>query len=349
MELIFHYVCICTIFFFFFYIPTAVCPPSSLPCPYLPFAPTFTLTLFLSRKGQASYGYQPNMAYQVAVRPGTLLILRLDKTTQQEGNGAKSRQKSQRQPPAPTVRSPTSYTTVKYMQRTQVSLMQVPSLSAQSLWTPMSPSQLICGFSWGVFDPSGFYSPSFSSSVGFPKLHLMSIAEYHQESLSSSLGYLASESWPCSQYLEWPPSCSMGLKLGQSLVGHSHNVCTTFTPAHLVGRTNCRLKVLWFGWCPSPYTRSLAWLQDMASSGFVSPIAGSPMAQLLKARFTSQNIPHFLNTHPSMDIWADSTSPTKRQRHRASGQCGMGRACSVSGLLKAGTEELSHVRVLEWS
>lgn len=44
-----------------------------------------------------------------------------------------------------------------------------------------------------------------------------------------------------------------------------------------------------------------------ASSGFVSPIAGSPMAQLLKARFINQNIPHFLN--PLIHQWTVGLIP----------------------------------------
>jgi hypothetical protein len=67
----------------------------------------------------------------------------------------------------------------------------------------------------------------------------------------------------------------MGLKLDQALAGHSHNFCAAFTPAHLVGRTDCRLKVLWLGWCPSPSTGNLAWFQEMASSGSVFPTGGS--------------------------------------------------------------------------
>ena len=66
----------------------------------------------------------------------------------------------------------------------------------------------------------------------------------------------------------------MALKMDQSLVGHSLNFCTTFTPAHLVGRTNCRLEVLWLGWCPSPSTGSLSWLQKMPSSVPYAPWLG---------------------------------------------------------------------------
>jgi hypothetical protein len=42
------------------------------------------------------------------------------------------------------------------------------------------------------------------------------------------------------------------LKLGQSLVGHSLNLCFIFITACLVGRTNFWVKVLWVGWSPPP-------------------------------------------------------------------------------------------------
>ena len=54
----------------------------------------------------------------------------------------------------------------------------------------------------------------------------------------------------------------MGLKVDQSLVGHSFNFCSIFTPAHLVGRTRYKLKVLWLGWCPSS---SIGSLENQAS------------------------------------------------------------------------------------
>jgi hypothetical protein len=39
----------------------------------------------------------------------------------------------------------------------------------------------------------------------------------------------------------------------------------------LVGRTNCRLSVLWLCWYSNPSMRSRAWLQEIASSGSVLP------------------------------------------------------------------------------
>jgi hypothetical protein len=42
-------------------------------------------------------------------------------------------------------------------------------------------------------------------------------------------------------------SHEMGLEVGQSLVGHSLNLCSIFIPVHLVGRTNFGLQILWVG------------------------------------------------------------------------------------------------------
>ena len=68
-------------------------------------------------------------------------------------------------------------------------------------------------------------------------------------------------------HMAWVSSWTIGC--------HSHNFYTTFIPAHLVGRTNCRSKVLWLGWCPNLSIGSLVWLQKIASSGSVSSIARS--------------------------------------------------------------------------
>lgn len=67
-------------------------------------------------------------------------------------------------------------------------------------------------------------------------------------------------------------SHAMGLKFNKSVVGHLGNFCVTFTPTHLAGRINCTLKVLWVGQCPNLCTISLAWLQMIASSGYVYTI-----------------------------------------------------------------------------
>ena len=57
-------------------------------------------------------------------------------------------------------------------------------------------------------------------------------------------------SWSSRKYRTWTHSCSMGLKLNQTLVVHSNKFCATIVPAHLVGRTDCRWRVLCLGWYP---------------------------------------------------------------------------------------------------
>lgn len=39
----------------------------------------------------------------------------------------------------------------------------------------------------------------------------------------------------------------IGLKLAPSLVGNSYNFWAIYTPAYLVGGTNCSFKLLWLG------------------------------------------------------------------------------------------------------
>lgn len=74
----------------------------------------------------------------------------------------------------------------------------------------------------------------------------------------------------------WAYSHGIALRLDQSLVGHVHKFCSTFTSMQCKDRTNCTSKILWLHRCPSPTIGSLACLQKMASSGPVSPVTGSP-------------------------------------------------------------------------
>ena len=45
--------------------------------------------------------------------------------------------------------------------------------------------------------------------------------------------------------MEW------ALGSNQTLIGYSHNFCATIALAYYAGRTDCRSKVLWLGWCLS--------------------------------------------------------------------------------------------------
>lgn len=62
-------------------------------------------------------------------------------------------------------------------------------------------------------------------------------------------------------------SHGMGLKISWSFVGQSLSLCSIFIPAHLVGRTNLLLKVLWVVWCHRPSTGSPNRLQEVIPSG----------------------------------------------------------------------------------
>lgn len=107
------------------YILTAVSLPSSPPSNSLPPStlPRSTPPLFPFRKGQASQGHQPNMAYQVVIRLGTCPHIEAGKATQWGWGGGKeprTRKKSQRQFLFPPLGHPTrrpSYKTLTHMQK----------------------------------------------------------------------------------------------------------------------------------------------------------------------------------------------------------------------------------------
>ena len=69
--------------------PFLVVPPSPPPSSRPP---------FLFRKGEASHGYQPALAYQVAVRPGASSPIVARQGSPVRDKGPKGRQWSQRQP-----------------------------------------------------------------------------------------------------------------------------------------------------------------------------------------------------------------------------------------------------------
>jgi hypothetical protein len=63
----------------------------------------------------------------------------------------------------------------------------------------------------------------------------------------------------------------MGLKLGQSLIGHSVSLCSIFVH-ELIGRTNFGSKVLWVDCCSYASTGRSAWLQEVSTSGSYLPL-----------------------------------------------------------------------------
>lgn len=154
-------------------------------------------------------------------------------------------------------------------------------LLVQSLWVHMCPVSWFFRFICGVLDFSGSFNPSSSSSIRLPKLYLMFVCgSLH---LFPAAGWRSIMLGSCLQVsqniicpgLDFSLSHVMVLKLGHSLIGHSLNLCSIFIPAYLVGSTNFGLKVLWLGWFPYPIIGSLSWLEEVAISGSISPVARS--------------------------------------------------------------------------
>lgn len=75
------------------------------------------------------------------------------------------------------------------------------------------------------------------------------------------LSNTVSGSWPSKTYLA--PFPDSGLNLDQSWIAISA-ISETLLSQHIIGRTDCSLKVLCLSWCPNPHTRSLAWLHKIS-------------------------------------------------------------------------------------
>jgi hypothetical protein len=93
--------------------------------PRFPLLPLLTVSvpssptdpLLLCRKGQASQGYQPNTASQLAIRLGSSSHTKAGHGKPRRGKGSKRQAKQSEIAPAPTVRCPTripSYTPITY-------------------------------------------------------------------------------------------------------------------------------------------------------------------------------------------------------------------------------------------
>lgn len=67
----------------------------------------------------------------------------------------------------------------------------------------------------------------------------------------------------------WTFSHGMSLKKDQSLVGHSLNFCSIFTPAHWVGRTNCSLKFCSYVGVPVSSRRRMVPVPDLPLLGVI--------------------------------------------------------------------------------
>jgi hypothetical protein len=59
------------------------------------------------------------------------------------------------------------------------------------------------------------------------------------------------------------------------VVANSPVFVPPLVPAFLVDRINFGLKVLWVGWSPFSFTGVPSWLQEVVSSGSISPMYSS--------------------------------------------------------------------------
>lgn len=66
----------------------------------------------------------------------------------------------------------------------------------------------------------------------------------------------------------------------------SPSIFEHLTPALPIVMTDGRKKGMWLGWCPNLFTGSIAWSQEMASSGNVSAIARSLSWEALSLTIT---------------------------------------------------------------
>lgn len=140
----------------------------------------------------------------------------------------------------------------------------------------------ICGFSCCFLDLYSYINPSSHSSRGSHKLHLvwkkgfsLSICLHPLLGKASQMTVILGKYSRIALIVSRVGYISQGidLKLCQSLVGHFFNFSSICTTVRLLSKANCGCKVLWLSWYPSLSIGSFSWLQEMAFSGFMGPIA----------------------------------------------------------------------------
>ena len=89
--------------------------------------------------------------------------------------------------------------------------------------------------------------------------------EAYRESVISAC--MAENHWYCQGLAL---SYEMGLKLDQSLTGHSLSLCSIFIPVHLVGRTHLRFEGFVGGLMPPPH-RKPCMAEEVGTSVSMSP------------------------------------------------------------------------------
>ena len=86
----------------------------------------------------------------------------------------------------------------------------------------------------------------------------------------------------------------------QSLVDHNPTLCFVIFPRLLVGRTHFGFKIFWVSYCPYASTESTHWIEEMATSGSISPTVQS----LARIPYTHGN-----STHPRSLACSEVCSP----------------------------------------
>lgn len=88
----------------------------------------------------------------------------------------------------------------------------------------------------------------------------------------------------------------MGHKMDQSLLVNP-SACSAFMLSFLVGRTNYGLIVLWVGWYPYLSTGGPDWLQEVSTSGSITPLLGVSPRVILIDYWEFPPYPDNLNTN----------------------------------------------------
>jgi len=121
---------------------------------------------------------------------------------------------------------------------------------------PWAQVSWLCRSSCDVLDSSSFFNFILNSSIRFCEFCLMfACGPLHQFPSSAGwpqgavmLGSVCKHSAEYQHCQDLALSHGMNLNLGQSLVGHSFNLCSLFYLMHLVVWKNFELEVVWVGW-----------------------------------------------------------------------------------------------------
>jgi hypothetical protein len=152
--------------------------------------------------------------------------------------------------------------------------------------SPWPQVRWLCRSSCGVLHPSSLLTSIPHSSTRLPELRLMLGCGPVHLPPSTAAWRLSGDNYArllSTSRVKYHQECQglalsqgVGLQVEQSLVGCSLSLCSVFIPAHLVGKINIGLKVLWVVWYPA---QSLLWRSCLATVGghfslYIPPLVG---------------------------------------------------------------------------